>query len=207
MNEKINNSQKKAIQYWFIDGLAELAAGLVAILLAVLFWVWQDMFTWRWSLPFIFVVALIVSFGLRLIVQRIKVRTTYLQTGYVSPFSGFESKWSVVLLIIISLLLVGLNYYLSIKGAQSLMWSPGMAGLIFSVIFVWVATSTKLKRFFNLALISLGVGLILVLNEVGYLQGVSILTGIVGLVLLTQGYLIRNKYLHQSSMMDKTIHD
>ena len=118
MNEKFVNVQKKAIQYWFIDGLAELAAGLVGFFLAVLFWVWQDVFTWRWSLPVILVAAFTVSFGLRLIIQRIKERTTYPRTGYVSPFSGLESKWSVVILIAFSLVMLGLNYFFSTKGSK-----------------------------------------------------------------------------------------
>jgi hypothetical protein len=207
MNEKILDVQKKAIQYWFIDGLAELAAGLIGIFLAVLFWVWQMVFTWRWSLPVILVGALAVSFGLRLIIQRIKERTTYLQTGYVSPFSGLEGKWSVVILIAFSLLLLGLNYYLSTKGPQGLLWSPGLAGLIFTFIFMWTGMMTKLRRFFILAIISLSIGLILALLGMDYLQGVSVLTGIIGLVLLIQGYSIRKKYLYQNSMVNESINE
>jgi hypothetical protein len=207
MNEKISNVQRNAIQYWFIDGLAELAAGLISIFLAVLFWIWQVVFTWRWSLPVILVGALAVSFGLRLIIQRIKERTTYLQTGYVSPFSGLESKWSVVILIAFSFLLLGLNFILSTKGPQGLLWSPGLASLIFTFIFIWTGVMTKLKRFFILAIISLSIGSILVFLKLDYFQGVSVLTGIIGLVLLIQGYRVRKKYNHQSSMRVNSIND
>lgn len=207
MNEKFVDVQKKAIQYWFIDGLAEMAAGLVGIFLAVLFGVWHQVFTWRWSLPVILVAAFVVSFGLRLIIQRIKARTTYPRTGYVSPFSGFESKWSIVILIIFSLILLGLNYYLSTRGSQALLWSPGLAGLIFTVIFVWTGVMTKLKRFFILGIISLILGLILVLLKLDYFQGVSVLAGIVGLVLLVQGYQVRKIYLNQRTLTDDSINE
>jgi len=207
MNEKFVNVQKKAIQYWFIDGLAELAAGLVGIFLAVLFWVWQDVFTWRWSLPVILVAAFAVSFGLRLIIQRIKARSTYPRTGYVSPFSGLESKWSVVILIAFSLVMLGLNYFFSTKGSKGLLWSPGLAGLIFTLIFVWTGAMTKLKRFFLLAIICLIIGLILVFLKLDYFQGVSVLTGIVGLVLLVQGYQVRKIYLLRSSQMEEPINE
>ncbi|PKO05450.1 MAG: hypothetical protein CVU41_12530 [Chloroflexi bacterium HGW-Chloroflexi-3] len=207
MNEKFVNVQKKAIQYWFIDGLAELAAGLIGIFLAVLFWVWHQVFTWRWSLPVILVAAFAVSFGLRLIIQRIKVRSTYPLTGYVSPFSGLESKWSVVILIAFSLVLLGLNYLFSTQGSQGLIWSPGLAGIIFTFIFVWTGATTKLKRFFILAIISLILGLILVLLKLDYFQGVSVLTEIVGLVLLVQGYQVRKIYLQQSQQMNEAINE
>jgi hypothetical protein len=207
MNEKFLNVQKKAIQYWFIDGLAELAAGLVGFFLAVLFWVWQQVFIWKWSLPVLLVAAFAVSFGLRLIIQHIKARSTYPRTGYVSPFSGLESKWSVLILVVFSFFLVGMNYFLSTKGSQGLMWSPGLAGFIFMFIFGWTGIMTKIKRFFILATICLLIGLILVLLEMDYFQGVSILTGIVGLVLLVQGYLVRKTYLNQSSQMGKPINE
>jgi hypothetical protein len=207
MNEKHINVQKKAIQYWFIDGLAELAAGLVGIFLAVLFWVWHQVFTWRWSLPVILVAAFAVSFGLRLIIQRIKARSTYPRTGYVSPFSGLESKWSVVILITFSLVMLGLNYLFSTRGSQALLWSPGLAGLVFTFIFVWTGAMTKLKRFYKLGIISLFIGLILVLLKLDYFQGVSVLTGIVGLVLLVQGYQVRKIYLNQSSQLDDSINE
>jgi len=207
MKEKYIKVQKKAIQYWFIDGLPELAAGLVGIFLAVLFLVWHQVFTWRWSLPVILVAAFAVSFGLRLIIQHIKARTTYPRTGYVSPFSGLESKWSVVILIAFSLVMLGLNYFLSTQGSQALLWSPGLAGLIFTFIFIWTGAMTKLKRFFILGIISLCIGLILFLLKLDYFQGVSILTGIVGVILLIQGYMVRKLYLSQSSQLDEPINE
>lgn len=205
MNKNFVDVQKKAIQYWFIDGLAELAAGLVGIFLAVLLWVWHQVFTWRWSLPVIMVAAFVVSFGLRLIIQRIKARSTYPRTGYVSPFSGLESKWSVVILIAFALVMLGLNYFLSTRGSQALLWSPGLAGLIFTFLFVWTGATTKLKRFFTLGIISLLLGLVLVYLKLDYFQGVSILTGIIGLFLLVQGYQVRRIYLQQSSLTDDSI--
>jgi hypothetical protein len=41
MSQDFEKVQQRAIQYWFVDGLADLAAGLVSLFLALLVGVWQ----------------------------------------------------------------------------------------------------------------------------------------------------------------------
>jgi hypothetical protein len=188
--------QKRAFQYWFVDGLAELAAGLVSLFLAVLLGVWQVVFMWRWSLPVILAAGLVVSFGLRLIVQRIKERTTYLQTGYAAPVSGLESKRSVAITVAFTLVLLGLNYYLS---SQGWLWSPGLVGAAFALAFAWTGALTSLRRFYYLAGLSVCVGVALAVLGLDYFQGGGILAAIVGLILLVQGYQVRRAYLRQNA--------
>ncbi len=203
MNKNFSAVQKRAIQYWFVDGLAEIAAGLVSLFLALLFWIWQVAFTWRWSLPVILFAGLAVSFGIRLIIQRIKERTTYLRTGYASPFSGLERRWSVISLVAFTIFLVGSNYYLSSTGQQGLLWSPVLAGLTFAFLFTWTGAMTKLRRFYFLAFLSLCLGVILVATGVDYFRGMGVTAGVVGLVLLYQGYRVRRAYLHQDLKRDE----
>lgn len=206
MNKNVTNVQKRAIQYWFVDGLAELAAGLVGLFLGVLFWIWDVVFTWRWSLPVIMAVGLVVSFGLRLIIQRMKERTTYLRTGYAAPLSGLEHKWSTAMVVAFTVILLGLNYYLSVQGAQGLLWSPGVAGLVFAFSFAWTGAITKLRRFYFLALLSLCAGVALAALGLDYFRGVGLLAGIVGLTLLYQGYRVRRAYLSENPQLSHPIH-
>jgi hypothetical protein len=205
MDKDFTKAQTRVLQYWFVDGLAELAAGLVSIFLAVLFGVWQIIFTWRWSLLVVLGAGFVVSFGLRLIIQRIKEHTTYLRTGYAAPLSGLESKWSVLIAIAFTLLLLGLNYYLSTKGLQGLLWSPALAGSVFAFIFAWTGALTKLRRFYFLALLSLCAGVPLAVLGMDYFRGVGILTGVVGLILLYQGYRTRKAYIRQNPPPGKPI--
>ncbi len=198
MKNDLSKVQKRAIQYWFVDGLAELGAGLAGIFLALLFGVWQVVFTWRWSLPVILAAGLAVSFGLRFIIQHIKERTTYLRTGYASPLSGLERKWSVISLVAFTIFLLGSNYYLSTKGQQGLRWSPALAGLTFAFLFAWTGAMAKLRRFYFLALLSLGLGVIMVACGVNYFHGTGVIAGVVGLTLLYQGYRARRTYLNQN---------
>ena len=205
MNKNFTKVQERALQYWFVDGLAEFASGLVSLFLAVLFSIWQVIFMWRWSLPVILVAGFAVSFGLRLIIQRIKERTTYLRTGYAAPFNGLESKRSIVITIAFALLLLGSNYYLTTNGPQGLLWSPGMAGVAFAFGFAWTGALTKLRRFYFLALLSLCVGVALAVLGMDYFRGVGVLAGVVGLILLYQGFRARKAYISQNPALGKPI--
>ena len=80
MGENFTKVQQRAIQYWFLDGLAEISAGLICFLLVALFVLWQLIPLTRWSLFIFFIPAFAVSFGLRLLIQKIKERTTYPRT-------------------------------------------------------------------------------------------------------------------------------
>ena len=199
MNNIFEKVQRRTIQYWFVDGLAEIAAGLVSLFLAVLFGVWQVIFMWRWSLPVILVAGLAVSFGLRFIIQRIKERSTYLRTGYAAPFNLMESKRSIIITLAFALLLLGSNYLLTTYGPQSLLWSPMMGGLAFAISFTWTGALTRLRRFYFLALLSLCIGVALAVLGMDYFRGIGVLAGVVGLILLYQGFRIRKAYISKNS--------
>jgi hypothetical protein len=198
MNRDLEEAQQRAVQYWFVDGWAEIAAGLVGLFVALLFLVWQVILMWRWSLPVILVAGLVVSLGLRLIVQRIKERSTYLLTGYASSPSGVGSKGSMIITAAFTLLLLVSNSYLATHGPQRLLWSPALAGSAFALLFAWTGVWTRLRRFYLLALVSLCAGIVLAVLRVDYLRGVAVLAGIAGLILLVQGYRVHRAYMSQN---------
>lgn len=206
MNKILSEAQTRALQYWFVDGLAELAGGVIGLLLAVLFWVWQEIFTWRWSLLVILLAGSAVSFGLRLIIQRVKERSTFPRTGYAAPLSGLESRPLVFSLVAFTLILLGVNYFLSTRGPDGLLWSPAAAGLVFAFIFAWTGALAKLRRLYFLALFSLCGGVALAVLRLDYMHAIGILAGGVGLVLLVQGYRARNVYFRQNALPDDAVH-
>jgi uncharacterized membrane protein len=203
MIDKLTKTQQRAIQYWFEDGLAELSVALVCLLLAVLFLTWQVIFKTRWSQFLFFIILIAFSFGLRLVIQRIKERTTYLRTGYVSPVSGLENNRAVVIVIAFTILLLGVNFYLNWSEAKSMPWSSGVSGLIFAFIFTWTGYVTALRRFYFLGLFSLLVGVVLVLLEVPYLNGAAILAGMIGIILLCLGFRSRWAYTHSNPPLSR----
>jgi hypothetical protein len=198
MDKDLEKVQGRVIQYWFIDGLAELAAGLVSLFVALLFLVWQVILTWRWSLLAVLAAGLAVSFGLRLVVQRIKERTTYPRTGYASALSGRESVGSVIVTAAFTLLVLVSNSYLATHGPWAWLWSPALAGSAFALAFAWTGVLTRLGRFYVPAFLSLCAGILLAVLGVDYFRGVAALAGMVGLVLLIQGYRVHQRYLRQN---------
>ena len=194
MGETFTKVQHRAIQYWFLDGLAEISAGLICFLLVALFVLWQLIPLTRWSLFIFFIPAFAVSFGLRLLIQKIKERTTYPRTGYVAPFSGMENKRALVMMIVFTIVLLAVNFYLTTQGETALLWSPGVAGLTFAFVFAWTGYLTALRRFYFTAFFSLFVGAALVFLEIGYFSGVAILTGLTGVILLFSGIQARRAY-------------
>jgi len=208
MDKNIKKVKQRAIQYWFIDGLAEISSGLLCLLGAPFFWNWQVVFQvvftiGRWGLLIVLTVGLVVSFGLRLIIQRIKERSTYIQTGYVTPFSGLEDKRSVVIAVALTIFFLGSNFYLTFLGKQALLWSCGLAGLVFAFAFTWTGYLTALRRFYFLAFFSLIVGVTLAFLGFGAWDGTAILIGLIGLILLFLGCQTRLVYMHQNPALTK----
>jgi hypothetical protein len=198
MDDRIRNAQQRAIQYWFVDGLAEIGAGILCLLLAVFFLSWEAMEKSRWSLFYLLGTGLVVAVGLRLIIQKIKQRLTYPQTGYTAPPGGFENKRLAWMAAGFTVLLLGLNVYLSLRGSTTMLWSAGLAGLVFAFVFAWIGFTTGLRRFAFLALISLGLGAVLGFLGIGYWTGVAILTGWIGVILLLNGIWGFKEYRRQT---------
>lgn len=187
MRENLNGAQQRALQYWFVDGLAEISAGVISLMVAVLMAFWPVVVKGRWSLLIFFGLALAVSFGLRLVIQRVKSRLTYPRTGYVAPLSGFENRRAVIAIALFTLLLLLTNAFISTRGDAALAWSPALGGLVFAFLFAWTGYLTTLRRFYFLALFCLVMGVAVALLGFSYLLGLGLLTGCVGLVLLFLG--------------------
>lgn len=205
MNQNLTKAQNRTEQYWFVDGLAECAAGLLGLFAAVLFWILPFFFVWRWSLMVILAIGLAVSIGLRFIIHRIKEHTTYPRTGYAAPADSIKSKRSLIITGAFMLLFLGSNYILTTKASQNLLWSPGLAGLGIALVITWIGTMTKRWRLLILAILSIFLGIALALLGVNYFQGTGILFGIAGLFLLIQGYRTHKAYIHQNPLLNDPI--
>jgi len=205
MNQNLTKVQNRTVQYWFVDGLAECAAGLLGLFAAVLFWIWPFFFLWRWSLVVILATGLAVSIGLRFIIHRIKEHTTYPRTGYAAPTDSFKSRRSLIITVAFMLLFLGSNYILTTRASQNLLWSPGLAGLGFALVITWIGTLTKRWRLFYLAILSLFLGIALAILGVNFFQGTGSLFGVVGLFLLIQGYWTHKAYTHQNPLINDPV--
>lgn len=203
MRTHLTRAQQRAHQYWFVDGLAEIAAGIVSLLLAVLFGIWPLLTKSPWSLLLFMAFATAVSGGLRLFITKIKEKSTYPRTGYVSPPTGLENKRLLAAAVAATLLLLAVNLIITLQWPTSAAWIPMAAGLIFAFVFAFTAYLAGLRRFYGLALLSLLVGIGLGLLGSGFLEGAAALTALVGFCLLFLGIRTRQAYIHQNPALSE----
>jgi MFS family permease len=203
MNTGIRKTQQRARQYWFIDGLAELAAGTIALFLAAGYWATQFAPLSHWSLLIFLLAGLGIAFGIRLVIQKIKERQTYPRTGYAAPLKGWENKRVVMAVVVFVILLIVVQILLNQQGNLSLQWSPAISGFIFTFMFGLAAYQTGLNRFYLLAAFDALIGIGLAIAGLGYMPGVSILSMLTGLWLLSAGSWVRWNYLRQNPSQPK----
>lgn len=96
MDDPVRQAEKQAQRYWYVDGLSEIAAGgvilVIALYYAILGWIpVADAAGWLMTVGQLLV--LIVSAVLaRAIVLALKERITYPRTGYVAMRRGSKPK-------------------------------------------------------------------------------------------------------------------
>ena len=108
MNDSVKKQKQRTLQYWYVDGLSEMASGFIFLLLALTFWIVH-------KLPGSLLSGLMAGVGQPLIiilgllfasrvVRRIKENLTYPRTGYVSYRNRHgKRRWlSMVITILVS---------------------------------------------------------------------------------------------------------
>jgi hypothetical protein len=199
MEKNLKASQKRAMQYWFADGLAELSGGALCLLMAAYFIVQQILQASQGSFALIFLAVFVAAFGIRKLMLWIRERTTYQRTGFVEPKQGWEDRKFLGIAIGFTLLLLGFNLYTILRGIQTMVWMPAIAGMVLAFMFALAGSRTKLVRFYFLAGFCLLLGVFLATTGLGDLWGAALLSFATSLVLLAFGVVTRLVYLHQTS--------
>jgi hypothetical protein len=199
MNTRLNQSGQRAIQYWFVDGLAYLSGGVICLLLACLNYFFSKV---PWTILTNLIFFLVIfggAYGLRRIMLRVKERSTYPRTGYVAPKTLREDKVGLAIAITFTILLLALMLInLIVNGAQSMKWMPAIGGLILGFIFGWAGYQTGLWRLYFLAAFDLLAGFGLSIIGISDFTGAALLMLLTSLVLFTFGGLTRWNYLHHT---------
>lgn len=176
-------AQQRAVRHWFEDGLAELAMGVVLLLVGGLFWwdaaVSQGAATSGVSAVGLPVVVLVGMIGSQWVVRRLKERYSYPMAGfveYVRPRG--RRRWggalvAVVLSAVLALWAVG----------ATAPWAAGVGGGIAGAFWI-IGRRTGLSRFHVLALVAVGGGVLAsILDRAGG-------WGLAGLLTLVGGALV-----------------
>jgi hypothetical protein len=200
MNDDLNKTTLRTRQYWYIDGLAELALGTVCLLLAIYF-------TMQVTLPREtllsslmdsgFVLFLVGGFLLaKRLIEVAKSRLTYPRTGYVSyPKDSQGKRW---IRAGIAMLMGAIVSALLISAPASLAWMPAITGFLISAALLFFAYRIHLWRFYILSAVSLISGTFLSIIGIGNITGLAIFYALLGLALFISGGFTLHRYLEMT---------
>jgi hypothetical protein len=153
MEDPIRQAEKQAQRYWYVDGLGEMAAGgvilMMALYYAVLGWVApQDAIGWLMTVGQLGVLVASSVAG-RAIVLALKERITYPRTGYVALRRGTRPKRTLIALLA-AMVAVVFALAASMMGNSPLVrhWIvPAFPGLFIA----YVGYTNGLRRFYPMA--------------------------------------------------------
>ncbi len=152
MNDPIKLAEKQTMRYWYVDGLTEMATGVLLACLALL-----NLVRWRlgpgstsdWlqvlGQPLLIVVGALLS---RVIVSRLKESLTYPRTGYIAYRSG-PRRLRLLYTLLAAVVAVGVALLLA---SLRIAWlTQLLPSLLVALLTAQVGYSYGLKRFYLLA--------------------------------------------------------
>lgn len=201
MNAVIDEAPRRAIRYWYNDGLAEIGVGLLFLLVAA--WFAVEGLAPAGSLPPSFsalglpviVVGGMIAFGL--LVRVIKQRLTYPRTGYVAyPRTPPLRRWLAgVIGGAISFLLV-----LFLAARPDWMTAlPALQGTAIAAILLLLSLRSGVLRLAVEGLLALGAGLIVSVVGTGTSIGAALVFGTTGVASLISGVFVLAHYLRTTT--------
>lgn len=204
MKDDLDKTMKRTQQYWFIDGLTEIAVGILFLLIGVLFLVEALSppesplaHISALGLPVLVIIGWLVA---RRLVAVAKARLTYPRTGYVRyrphPAGQRLSRFVVGALVgVATALLVAA---LGLTAPASLAWIPALEGLFVGLFWLYYGYRVSLTRFYVLGGLSVILGALIALSGAGDILGNGMYFGLMGLALISSGALTLWSYVRHT---------
>lgn len=185
-----SNAERRVYQYFNIDGLLELVAGTLLLLIALTSGINQLFPSVSSAIVFIpvFVAIPLLMRG----VLVLKRRLTYPRTGYAVPRYRYPRYFVFILFAVLLLVTIVQGFFLP-SWAQGL---PLLLGTLTAGLLWWL--STGLVRFYYLAAAALALGIGLAWLPFEPLVSGAIFCTIVGLLLLVSGGFTLRHYLQKN---------
>ncbi|MCG2786842.1 MAG: hypothetical protein L6461_17260 [Anaerolineae bacterium] len=201
--DPLQNAQKRAMQYWYVDGTFEFSFGGICLILAAYFYV-SHLLTdsWMGGLMMVFFILVMLGGGwlVNRLVMRMKERITFPRTGYVSFVRKTgSSRWRRALLLgSVAGIISALMTLLLANRPVGFDWMLTASGLIFGAVVTYVGFRTGATRFFVNAAISFALGIALGFANLPENLGLAVFYGLLGLGLLIVGGISLWQYLRQN---------
>jgi hypothetical protein len=200
MNDKITQQvEQRAMQYWVIDGIAELVMGGFFVVLGLYFGAQaalpeESAVGSMLSAAFLLV---IVGGGLagRSLIGKLKERLTYPRTGYVAYRQPSKKRRWLTLMVAFGMAMLVSALFAS--APASLTWIPAVSGLVIGAYWLYQGHRMGVLRFYALAALAAVAGTAITLAGVGETFGLPLFYVVIGLALVISGGLTLRSYLHR----------
>lgn len=201
MNTEINTAVQRTRQYWYVDGLSEMALGGICLVLALYFFASASLLAGSFLAELLNMLFLLILVGssllARRIVNRLKTRLTYPRTGYVAyrHATGWRRMAVAGTAVLISLSVTALL----VASPVAISWMPAVTGLVFGATGLFMGYRIGLLRFYLLGLGSLLLGGAASLSGLENISALAVYYALMGLALLLSGGLTLRSYLRETS--------
>lgn len=201
--DPLSQPQRRAIQYWYVDGSYEIGFGLLCLLLS-LYFLLEKLVQGSWlsavvdgALVLVFILGILL---VNWLTRRIKERITYPRTGYVAyrrP-AGLPRLLRILLLMVITGLLAAAIVLLVERPITGFDVMPLVTGLLLALVLGILAWRSTVPRFYLFAVFSALTGLGLALAGWGNSPALAVFYIAMGLALILSGLLTLIGYLRQN---------
>ena len=200
MTHNLERVGRRGLQYWYDDGLTEMAAGSIFAVLGLLFLV--EALAPRGSLPTNFSaigVVVLVAGGMWVInwaVKRLKARITYPRTGFVQYRRPPRSSQRRLLVGVLGFAVSALVAFTLVNTTPaSLAWIPALQGVCIGCLILYMGYQVRVSRFYALAVASSLLGTGASVAGVGETLGNGAYFLSMGLLFVASGGVTLRRYL------------
>ncbi|PKO10226.1 MAG: hypothetical protein CVU40_06425 [Chloroflexi bacterium HGW-Chloroflexi-2] len=199
---KIENIIRNTRKYWYVDGLSEIAVGLIIFFAGLTYWFVAQMENTAYKLVLLTlaqpVVMIVGSWLARKILPRIKDRVTYPRTGYL-VFRKPVKKRRFHRILYVGLIAAVVGALVTIiSSALSERFLPFLSSIFLAMVSIYIGYHTAVQRFYWIGLVMLGCGAFLsYLNFSGPLPYTLLFSG-TGLIWIISGIITLILYLRKT---------
>lgn len=196
MTNLVKEYVKETYRYFYEDGLAEIAVGLLMFVVGSGLFVWQYIASSLFRVVFLVIILPVMIIGgvflVRQFVHQAKERVTYARTGYVSFRDGEPASSRLFLLLSVLTLLVALFFLPEIF--SRLQFAVGY----FSAVFLgYLGIRLGLWRFFVIGFVTFLLGTAVTVLFANEMEGTGVTIAGLGVFTLLSGLLVFYRYLQQ----------
>ena len=196
----VEKTKKRSYQYWFRDGLNEIGIGIVFCILGIYFLL-EFKLSQTGPIRFILDSSLIlITLGSIWTVNRgirfFKENLIYPRTGYVAYNNTRRlPRWVNGLIGGV----VGAFFATFVISRNLIEWLPAITGIIISFVLLYIAFKINLLRFYILALLSFGSGILVSLMKIDSQLGICLVYSSSGIALIFSGLIFLIHYLRHTN--------